>query len=222
MRLPAFAGFLLAATAGQAQSLNLFDDFARDWRSRWQEQTLLAGATVYEVAPAAGRPALRASSKSSASSLYRRLDLPMPSAARLRWSWLVQEAVPLTVSERTKSGDDYAVRVTVVFEHSALPLRSRALQYVWATREPVGTVFPSPYSGNVGMIVLRTGGAEAGVWREENRDILADYVRFFGRPATRLSAVAIMTDSDNSRTKAEGWYAGLKLELGSTPLAAIP
>lgn len=221
MRVLAFAGFLLAATAGRAQSFDLFDDFARDWRACWHEQSLLAGATTYETVAFETRTVLRAQSRKSASSLYRKLDFPtLPAAGRLRWVWRVRAPVALKVSERSRAGDDYAARVTVVFEHSVLPLRSRALQYVWATRETVGTIFPSPYSANVGMMVLRTGSAEAGAWREESRDILADYKRFFGRPATRLSAVAIMTDSDNSGTEAEAWYAELKLVTTPLPLAA--
>jgi hypothetical protein len=222
MRLLSFFGFLLTIAAAKAQSLDLFDEFNPGWRSHWEEQSLFAGATTYEPAALDGQSALRAVSQHSASSLFRRIDLPAPAAAQLRWSWRIQAPVPLTASERTKSGDDYAVRVTVIFEHSALPMRSCALQYVWATREPIGSTFPSPYSANVGMFVLRTGNAQAGMWCQESRDLLADYTRFFGRPAKRLSAVAIMTDSDNSGTKAEGWYAGLTLELRQAPMATNP
>lgn len=212
--------FFLLAVFSRAHALDLFDNFGPDWRTHWEEQSLFAGSTTYAVVTLEGWCVLRAQSQKSASSLYRKLDLPAPATGRLHWSWRVPAPVPLKVSERTRDGDDYAARVTVVFEHSRLPSRSRALQYVWATHEPVGAMFPSPYSANVGMIVLRSGAAEAGTWREESRDILADYERFFGRPATRLSAVALMTDSDNSRSAAEAWYAGLKLETTPRPLAA--
>jgi Protein of unknown function (DUF3047) len=99
-----------------------------------------------------------------------------------------------------------------VFETSVLPRQTRAINYVWSSHQPVGAVYPSPYTGNVAMIVLRSGAAEAGAWQGESRDVLADYRAFFGGPPRELSAVAVLVDTDNTGLSAEAWFADLRLD----------
>lgn len=177
--------------------------------------------TTYSVVTdETGRAVLHARSSSAHAGLVRPLALPAPAGAVLRWRWKVPHALNGHARERTRAGDDYAARVFVVFETSAWPLRTRAINYVWSAHEPVGTVFPSPYTRNVAMVVLRSGHTEAGAWREEHRDVLADYRNFFGEPPTRISAVAILVDTDNTGQTAEAWFAGLSLE--STPAFSEP
>ena len=105
----------------------------------------------------------------------------------------------------------------MVFETSVWPLRTRAINYVWAAHEAVGAVFPSPYTRNVGMVVLRSGDAEAGVWQQERRDVLADYRDFFGEPTTCITAVAVLVDTDNTGKSAEAWFADLSLASSPVP-----
>jgi len=162
-----------------------------------------------------GRTVLHASSDGANAGLVRKLDLPNPVAAQLKWNWKIKSSLSANLQERTRSGDDYAARVCVVFESSLLPLRTRSLHYVWAAHEPVGTIYPSPYSRNVAMIVIRSGNAEAGQWHEEARNVLADYEKFFGAPPTQISAVALVVDTDNTELSAEAWFANL--ELTTTP-----
>jgi len=115
----------------------------------------------------------------------------------------------------------FTARVFVVFETSAIPLRTRAINYVWAAHEPVGAMFPSPYTKNVAMIVVRSGPADAGRWLGESRDVLADYRRFFGRAPTQISAVAVLVDTDNTGRAAEAWFADLVLAT-TPPLSDTP
>jgi hypothetical protein len=212
-RLVRLGAFLAAASACGAAP-DLFDGFAPGWRDRWKEESFFTRRTVYSVVTEDGRPALHAASRSAHAGLVRRVDLPAPDFARLAWSWKIRAALPGTASERTRAGDDYAARVFVVFETSMFPLRTRAINYVWSAREPVGAVFPSPYTSNVAMIVVRSGGGEAGRWQHESRDVRADYERFFGAPPSCLTAVAVLVDTDNTGTEAEAWFAGLTLEAG--------
>ena len=201
----------LLATAGAAA--DLFEGFHDGWRRVWREEQLSGRPTIYAVSmDETGRPVLHAKSKSAHAGLLRPLELPTPARATLTWRWKVRGSLAGNDRERTRRGDDYAARVMVVFETSVWPLRTRALNYVWAAQEPVGAVFPSPYTRNVGMIVVRSGEREAGTWRQENRDVLADYQRFFGEPATRISAVAVLVDTDNTGRSAEAWLADLQLE----------
>lgn len=199
--------------AGQACAADdLFDGFNDGWRQQWQEQSYFTRPTRYSVVTDAGRPVLQATSSSAHAGLARRIGLLAPTNAILSWRWKVRSSLTANRQERTRAGDDYAARVCVVFETSLWPLRTRALNYVWAAHEPAGAVYPSPYSRNVGMFVLRAGDSDAGRWRAERRDVLADYQRYFGQPATQISAVAVLVDTDNTGGEAEAWFAKLALD----------
>lgn len=203
------------AAAGE---LSLFDHFGPDWRRNWREQRLFSKSTVYSVVQENGKPVLRAVSEAANAGLVREVRIVSPERARLSWRWKVSGALAGNDAERERRGDDYAARVSVVFETSPWPLRTRAINYVWAAHESAGTIFLSPYSANVAMIVLRSGDAEAGAWRAESRDLLEDYRRHFGRWPEAINAVAVLVDTDNTNRAAEAWFSALVLhtELPST------
>ena len=210
--------FSVLAPGAGACAPDLFEEFKGDWRLRWREEKLFARPTLYSVgADETGRAVLHARSVSAHTGLLRPQELPSPTSATLCWRWKVRQALTGNDRERTRAGDDYAARVFVVFETSAWPLRTRAINYVWAAHEAVGAVFPSPYTRNVGMVVLRSGDTEAGVWQQERRDVLADYRDFFGEPPTCITAVAVLVDTDNTGKSAEAWFADLSLASSPVP-----
>lgn len=214
------SGWLRGAGAMEVESLALFGEFSAGWKTAWREQNLFSKPTLYEVVTDDGQRVLHAVSKSANAGLLREVVGPAPAEARLRWRWKVQAPLTGNTRERERAGDDYAARVFVVFETSLNPLRTRAINYVWAASEKTGAVFPSPYTKSVGIVVLRSGDLEAGQWRLENRDVLADYRTFFGEPPRRISAVAVLSDTDNTKGEAEAWFADLILE--TRPAAAAP
>jgi hypothetical protein len=205
------SGFVTAG--GLSAAPDLFDGFSGDWRQAWRVEKLFAKATTYAVErdPEMG-PVLHARSDTAHAALVRKVPIATPTRARLAWSWKVAEVLKPVAPERTREGDDYCARVFVIFETSLWPLRTRAINYVWSAREPVGSIYPSPYTANVGMVVLRSGNADAGVWQHESRDVLADYRTFFGEAATGISAVAVLVDTDNTRQSTEAWFARLSLD----------
>ncbi|MBL9199414.1 MAG: DUF3047 domain-containing protein, partial [Opitutaceae bacterium] len=131
-----------------APAADLFDGFAAGWRERWRMESFLGQPTRYEVTQDDGRPVLHARSSAAHGGLVRTHPVPAPTAARLTWRWKVSAPLTGNARERHRAGDDYAARVFVVFETSVIPLRTRAINYVWAAQEPASAVFPSPYTGN--------------------------------------------------------------------------
>ena len=214
--------WLRGASDSGVERLVLFDDFLPEWRAQWHEQNLFTKATRYDVVTDAGRPVLHAVSHAANAGLLREVARPAPTEARLSWRWKVRAALAGNTHERQRAGDDYAARVFVVFETSLNPLRTRAINYVWASTEKAGAVFASPYANSVGIVVVRSGDAEAGQWRVEERDVLADYRAFFGEPPSRISAVAVLADTDNTKGEAEAWFADLILETRPTAAPRRP
>ena len=212
---------LLAALFGAtSRGADLFDGFADGWRDRWKLENWFSKPTHYEVALDDGRPVLHATSRDAHAGLVRRLEIPQPSTARLSWRWKIAAPFAGNTRERERAGDDYAARVFVVFETSLNPFRTRAINYVWAAHEPAGASYPSPYTSSVAMVVVRSGATGAGGWHAESRDVIADYRRFFGEAPKKISAVAVLVDTDNTDREAEAWFAALVLEL--KPAAPAP
>jgi hypothetical protein len=140
-------------------------------------------------------------------------------AQQLSWRWRIELDNPKT-DLRSKGGDDHVVAVCALFD---LPLQAiafwerqmlrlaRALSgqslpaatlcYTWDARQPAGALLESPYTRRVRWIVLRGARDAMGVWRTEQRDLQADFVRAFGDESTTvplLRAVLLAGDADNT------------------------
>ncbi len=142
--------------------------------------------------------ALHAVSRDAASGLIKRLSGDVRETPILRWRWKV-DGVLAKGDARTKSGDDYPARIYVTFRYdpdrASFAMRIKyglakklhgeypphaGINYIWANKLPRGASIRNAYSKRLGMIAVRSGNAEAGQWREEERDILEDYRRLFG------------------------------------------
>ena len=151
------AGFLLA-TLGltlvtplrAAEPIDLFGRSAETFHQQWQERGFpLIAATDYDVTDGSNGVVVTGRAQDGNRALARPIGVEAPTEVTLSWSWRVRSKLTGEVDERTKAGDDFAARVFVVFETSVIPTRTRAINYVWSAREPVGAVFPSPYTGRV-------------------------------------------------------------------------
>ena len=198
------------AAAGTGQLL-VAESFEDGWKDRWQERRLARRATRYSVEDDGGQPVLVAESRNAASGLWRPAPLDSPRSGRLTWRWNVQRVIPENEHEREKRGDDFAARVFVVFGGEFPSRSNKALCYVWAASEPIGSVYPSPYAANVAMVVVASGDSGTGAWRRVERDIIADYRAFFGHDPDELSGVALMVDTDNTRSEVRTYFDDLQL-----------
>lgn len=194
----------LALAADQRVVVGAFSAGALD---DW-ERKQFHGLTDYRVVTEQGRRALRAESRGTASGLYKRIRIDLDRTPYLHWSWKVERTVG-AIDETVKAGDDYAARVYVVFSGGVFFWNTRALNYVWASRQPPGAVWPNAFTSNARMLAQRSGNERAGEWVEERRDVRADYRRIFGAEARYVDAVALMTDTDNTGGAAVAYYGDI-------------
>lgn len=169
----------------------------------WEEKSFL-GHTTYTVEQDGDRAVLHAQTTRQASGLYRKVAINSRELPVLTWSWKVKQTLPAEDSYR-KSGDDFAARVYVVFP-GRLFWQTRALVYVYSDKLPVGTVIPSVYTDNAAIISVASGNGQAGKWKQESRRYLEDYRSYFHSDPPDPEAVAVMTDGDNTGSRAEAWY----------------
>ena len=181
-------------------------------------------STVYSRVDCEGRRAWRAMSEASASLWRRRLDRTVTRTTSIEFSWWVPTTIPsadLSVADTA----DSPVRVVLAFDGdlSRLSMRNRlqfqmaemltgetppyaTLMYVWDNRAELETVLPGARSDRVRKIVVERGPANLRRWLTYRRALADDFERAFGEPPGRLIGIALLTDTDNTGTKAEACY----------------
>ena len=183
--------------------------------SEWDEKKLSRLPTSYSLTNDGEKPCVKAYSENSASALYLKEKLCFNRNPYVSWDWKVVKFPDRNKKEELKDKEefDFAMQFYVIF-HARSMLSSKAIQYVWTSELPAGTVSDSPYTGNVKMLVLEAG--EPGVWKHEERDISADYLELFGEELEKdVAAVSFMTDSDSTGSTAEALITNI--ELGYMP-----
>jgi len=174
----------------------------------WEEK-VFKGKVVYRIEKTEPLSYVRAKSEGSASALYYKMNLDAKKKDPvISWRWRVEKFPekrnPETLEKQNE--DDFAGRVYVIFPAPFI-LNSKVLEYIWAETLPAGTTGTSPYSSNIKLIVLQSGPAKSGEWRYEERDVISDYVKMFGkRPERDLGAVAFMTNTEHTGTSADAMY----------------
>jgi len=85
------------------------------------------------------------------------------------------------------------------------------LMYVWDASAPVGTVIVNPRTDSIRKNVIDSSTKQLRRWREHRRDLSADFRLAFGEEPGALTSIALMTDSDNMRSRAASWYGPVEM-----------
>jgi hypothetical protein len=182
--------------------------FAEKELGGWQEKQF-AGQTRYVlVADQEKGWVLKAQSKGTASGLVKQGSIDIDQTPYLNWSWKVT-SLPAVADEKTKEGDDYPARIYVIFKTGRWFWTTRAVNYVWNSTYPPGATWPNAFTDNACMIAVQAGKDRSGVWLAEKRNIKQDILNCFGVKVSRIGAVALMTDSDNSADEATAYYGDI-------------
>ena len=195
----------------------------------WRELTFpsIRRTTAYTSIRMGEADAVLAHSRCSASALLLPLEsLDLDRTPVLAWRWRVDRHLEVE-DERTRDGDDFAARVYVLFrfepDRATFAQRWRhklgrllyaseppgsALNFVWASRVPVGESWPNPRSAESRMVVQASGAGDG--WRQERADIPLWYERSFDRPPPPVLALALMSDSDDTCQDATAVFSDLQ------------
>lgn len=215
-----------AAAQGSVFLREEFSDLAN-----WRPVTFpkIREHTRYSIETLERESVLRAESQASASAIVHRMTFNVPDHPRLRWAWRVDN-VYRKGNARSKEGDDYPLRIYVLFEYdpekAAALDRAKygvaralygeypphsALNYIWASREDEEGILTNPYASNAKMIVLQKGRKNLGRWIVEERNILDDYRRAFGTDPPARATLGIMNDSDNTKEAAVAYVGFIEV-----------
>jgi len=190
--------------------------------------------TEYRLVKDDDTPVVKAVSHASASGLMREMTINPREYPIVQWRWKVENILAKGNVLR-KEGDDYPARIYIAFEYDAskLSLFKRveyqalkllygqypplgAINYIWESRAPIGTVVSNPFTDRVKMIVVESGAEKLSQWVSEERNIYKDYRKAFGEEPPLVSGVAIMTDTDNTGESATAYYGDIQFKKGPT------
>jgi hypothetical protein len=185
-------------------TLNFENDEAGKFPTGWSSRDKENMGRVYSVRAEDGHRFLHADAQGISVQIGYEKTWNLKEFPILRWRWRAL-VFPEGSDERKKSGNDNVLSVYVVFGGWPIP---SSIKYTWSDTLPAGTVFDSPLSGKTKIIVVRSGRSMAGNWVAEERNVLADYRSLFGEGEKNPSArgILLLTDSDNTMTRAAGDY----------------
>ena len=187
--------------------------------------------TKYEIVTDGDVTVVKASSEGSASGLTKEVKIDPREYPIVRWRWKVENVLQNSDVSR-REGDDYPARLYVTFEYDPdkvglskklkykagraifgdIPIA--ALNYIWGTNTPLGTIVENAFTDFAQMIVVESGPQKVGTWIDEERNLYEDYKKAFGDEPPMINGVAIMSDTDNTRERAVAYYGDITFVKG--------
>ena len=183
--------------------------------------------TEYSLVEDDGTVVIKAVSRGSSSGLTREVTINPKLYPIVEWRWKIENVLQKG-DVTTKEGDDYPARLYITFAYDeskidfldqvqyemARALHGQypptgAINYIWESRSPIGTIVPNPYTDRAKMIVIESGEAKVGQWVTESRNLYEDYQKAFGGDPPPISGVAVMTDTDNTQESAVAYYGDI-------------
>jgi len=198
-------------------------------KSSWEPMVLKGSDyTEYELVNKKDKqPYIVSKSNNAGSGLVYKVDIDPMEYPIMSWRWKISNV--LEKGDLTqKTGDDYAARIYVIFDYDPKDLSLsekikylaantfsgkdtilRAINYIWANKAEKGTVAPNAYTKWSQLHVLQSGNEKVGMWISESQNIVEDYKKSFGENPPRISAIAIMTDTDSTHEMAMGYFSNI-------------
>jgi Protein of unknown function (DUF3047) len=182
--------------------------------------------TSYEVVKEGGVTVVKAVSEASASGLTKPVVIDPKEYPIVRWRWKIDHVLQRS-DVALKEGDDFPARLYITFEYDPdkvsfgkklkfkagqalfgdIPIA--ALNYIWDTKAPVGSIVENAYTNFAKMVIVESGTQNVGMWIDEERNIYEDYKKAFGEEPPMINGVAIMSDTDNTKERATAYYGDI-------------
>ncbi len=217
--------FIVTAAITALAESNVLFRINFDSLTDWEPLTFpkIKAHSKYSLEKEGNKSILKAESHASASAIVYRRTFNIYENPQLRWRWKVTQLSDRG-NPKEKAGDDYPIRVYVMFEYD--PARASigerltygamkaiygkypphsTLNYVWTGANISERFIASPYTSKAYMVVLERGKEKSGLWVEESVNVLEDYRKAFGKEPPAMAGIAVMSDSDNTGTQAEAY-----------------
>ena len=151
---------------------------------------------------------LKAEAEGQASGLGKEILINLNKTPFLNITWKVEKGLP-GIDEKSKKGHDFAARFFVVKKTGMTPLSNKAINYVFSSNSSIGENWPSPYTKSSIDYVLSSIDKNKNEWVTVKTNVKEDYKRFHNLNVDILDGVAIMVDTDQSKSQAISYYKNI-------------
>ncbi len=210
IRRSAAAVMAMAVSLGASASDKIpVTDFLNSGLTGWEEHSF-EGNTEYKLSDGELGKILLTSSTAAASGLVKALRVDLDKTPYLNWRWKIDKPL-IDLVEDTKAGDDYAARIYVIIDGGWLFWRTKALNFVWSSRDQSRTgIWPNPFApDNALMMAVRDKSDGINRWLTERVNVKDALEQWLGEDVSHIDGVAIMTDTDNSGLSAGASFGEL-------------
>jgi len=172
-----------------------------------------------------GRAAMRLATSSSASMLFRFVDIPIDEYPSLRWEWFIEQGVRSEEDERTVAGDDHPARLYLKFVDAQGD--DHAMEIIWGNQQlQAGEWLHLGFL--LGLIefphfVANGGEANEGSWQPQEVDLREIHRELWGDPSgARLTEIALFCDTDQTGATTVAYFSDLRAERPAGAEAPSP
>jgi hypothetical protein len=185
--------------------------------------------TEYSTVADDGVVVLKATSHNAASLMGFRTEFDPRAFPLLSWRWKVIQGIP-TAETQNRFREDAPVRLMVSFSGdmhklgpldraaasvaesiSGQPLPYAELMYIWGGKVAVESITTSSLTSRIRMLAVAADDQGIGRWQSYTRNLVEDYRRVFGEEPGKVTAIQLMTDTDNTAGSAEALYGDISV-----------
>jgi hypothetical protein len=185
--------------------------------------------TEYTTVVDEGVVVLKATARGSASLMLFRTEFDPRAFPVLSWRWKVIQGIP-AAETHSRAREDAPARVMVSFsgDMSKLSVVDRAassfaksasgqalpyaeLMYVWGGKVAVDSITTSALTSRIRMLAVAADDQGLGRWQSYTRNLVEDFRRAFGEEPGRVTAIKLMSDTDNTSGNAEALYGDISV-----------
>jgi len=161
---------------------------------------------------------IRAQSDGSASGYEYQGKINLNRTPVLQWQWTAEQTpvVQTVLADGTRQsinhfdetqpqGNDFVLRLIVSKE--ALFQAPKAIHYVWSHSQSLESTWSIDENNKV--LVVGGAGQKAMQWQMVFRHIQKDWQALFGESIDEIDSITLMTDSDNIKGQAIGYYGDM-------------
>ena len=200
---------LFSISLSNAENINVFNFTESEIQSL--EVRKVRGAdnkTEYLLGSNENGNYLKAVADNAASGLGKKVIIDLNSTPFINITWKIEKDLK-GINEKSKKGHDFAARVFVIKKTGATALSNRAINYVFSSNENIGDNWPSPYTKKSIDNVLSTTSENLNEWVTVKANVKEDFKKFHDLDVNELDGVAIMADTDNSKSKSISYYQNI-------------
>ena len=200
-----FSSFLLLTNVN-AEKITIFD--FTDEELKTLKVKKVKGETTWTLDANEKGNFIKAEAEGKGSGLGKEIKIDLLKTPFINITWKVEKDLS-GIDEKSKKGHDYAARVFVIKKTGSTMLSNRAINYVFSSNNNVDENWYSPYTKKSLDYVLSTTKENLNTWVTVKANVKNDFKKFHDLDVVDLTAVAIMTDTDNSKLKAVSYYQNI-------------